>query len=263
MDMMIGTAPRLHIDFLVKELLRFLPDGSFALRMRRTIGAELRYRLVAKGREGGSCYSTYHSVDALLVWATKHGGLDPQSIANLNGRFTADDGEEFLPSVRPRISAVEQLAAYGLWMATDGLESYGSIEMGDPVDSRVRPFNGNEFPIGDVVEHQAVCLLLAYRCLCYCLKATNGAAPMIEEAASPPMHDFSALGKAGAAKRHAAMRLLKSYAIALYKAGKWPSANHAAHELKDRIIAYGMTIEVKLSLPNAQRTIAEWFRKSV
>lgn len=53
------------------------------------------------------------------------------------------------------------------------------------------------------------------------------------------------------------MRELKGYAIELYKAEKWPPANQAAHMLKDKVIAYGKTIEAYLAPTNAQRTIAE------
>lgn len=72
----------------------------------------------------------------------------------------------------------------------------------------------------------------------------------------------SALGKNGAIKKHASMKELREYAIELYKAGKWPSANQAAHMLKDKVIAHGKTIEAYLSPANAQRTISEWIRKS-
>ena len=72
----------------------------------------------------------------------------------------------------------------------------------------------------------------------------------------------SALGKNGAIKKHASMKELRGYAIELYKADKWSSANQAAHMLKDKVIAHGKTIEAYLSPANAQRTIAEWIRKS-
>ena len=75
--------------------------------------------------------------------------------------------------------------------------------------------------------------------------------------------DFSGFGRAGAEKRHKPMRDLKQYTINLYKShGKMLSANRAAYELKDRIIAYGKTIKAHLSEENAQRTIAKWFRES-
>lgn len=74
---------------------------------------------------------------------------------------------------------------------------------------------------------------------------------------------FSAIGKAGAIKRHAPMTTLREWAVKKYQAGKWSSANQAAHDLKICVIEHGRTIGAHLSEENAQRTIAEWFRKSV
>lgn len=73
---------------------------------------------------------------------------------------------------------------------------------------------------------------------------------------------FSNLGRDGAQKRHAPMATLRSWAIERYQAGEWQSANQAAHSLKESIIKHGRTINAHLSEENAQRTIAEWFRKS-
>lgn len=75
--------------------------------------------------------------------------------------------------------------------------------------------------------------------------------------------DFSALGKAGAIKRYAPILELKIWAIDLYRSGNWKSANQAAHQLKQQILAHGKTISANLSEQNAQKTIAAWFSKSV
>lgn len=72
----------------------------------------------------------------------------------------------------------------------------------------------------------------------------------------------SAIGKAGAEKRHAPNTALREWTIERYRAGDWKSANQAAHALKDSVIAHGRTIGAVLSEENAQRTIAEWIRKS-
>ncbi len=76
---------------------------------------------------------------------------------------------------------------------------------------------------------------------------------------------FSKLGRDGAQKRHAPMTALRSWAIEQYqyRAAEWQSANQAAHALKECVIEHGRTINAHLSKENAQRTIAEWFRKSV
>lgn len=73
--------------------------------------------------------------------------------------------------------------------------------------------------------------------------------------------DFSSLGKAGARKRYASMRDLEVWALTEYRRGNWKSANQAAYELKDSVIAHGRTIGAHLMESNAQRTIAEWINK--
>ena len=71
---------------------------------------------------------------------------------------------------------------------------------------------------------------------------------------------FSRFGKIGSNSRHKADRELKRWTLDLYKKGTWPSANKAAHALKDRVIQHGKTLGVVLSDENAQRTIADWIR---
>lgn len=84
-------------------------------------------------------------------------------------------------------------------------------------------------------------------------------------ALSIPMGAFNpvVLGRMGAKKRHAPMAALRLWAIDKYRAGQWVSANQAAHSLKNSIVEHGRTIGAILSEENAQRTIAEWIRKSV
>jgi hypothetical protein len=74
---------------------------------------------------------------------------------------------------------------------------------------------------------------------------------------------FSLQGKAGAMARLEPMRKLREWALERYKQEQWRSANAAAVALKDEVIAHGRTIGAHLTDGNAQRTIAEWFRKSV
>lgn len=69
-------------------------------------------------------------------------------------------------------------------------------------------------------------------------------------------------GKAGAQKRHAKMAELKDWTIKKYKTGTWKSANQAASELMSDVLAHSQKIEANLTKSNAQRTIAEWIRKS-
>lgn len=70
-------------------------------------------------------------------------------------------------------------------------------------------------------------------------------------------------GKAGAKKRHSKMAQLTEWTLEKYKAGTWKSANQAAYELTKQVLAHSKEIGANLTESNAQRTIADWIRKSV
>jgi hypothetical protein len=252
-----------HIPFLTRELKQLLPNGSFASRMKQAIGNELHYRLVDWPDESETEYSSLFPVDALFDWATKDGGLDPEWLASDDGSYLADDGEVMPPSMKPSYSAVEQLAAYGLWLLDEQMESLGPIPENDADIGPLPEHNCYGWKRDEVIEHRAACMLLAYQSLSYCQRILSGTRLTAEEEARAEKFNFSALGKAGAQKRHAPMAALRSWALEKYRAGEWRSANQAAHSLKDSIIKHGRTINAHLTEENAQRTIAEWFRKSV
>lgn len=252
-----------HIPFLTRELKQLLPDGSFASRLWRAIGNELHYRLVDWPAESETEYSSLFPVDALFAWATKDGGLDPEWLASDNGSYLDDDGETIPPSVKPGYSAVEQLAAYGLWLLDEEMGSLGPIPENDADIGPLPEHNCYGWKCDEVIEHRAACMLLAYQALSYSQRILRGTILTAEENARAEKFSFSSMGKAGAQKRHAPMTALRSWAIEKYKAGDWQSANQAAHKLKDSVIKHGRTINAVLSEENAQRTIAEWFRKSV
>jgi len=88
-----------------------------------------------------------------------------------------------------------------------------------------------------------------------------------EEEKSNQKKRHSELGKIGANKRHKPMRDLEKWTLMQHEAGNWitlkKSANEAAHDLKEKVLAHGRTIGAHLSEANAQRTIAEWINKRV
>lgn len=69
-------------------------------------------------------------------------------------------------------------------------------------------------------------------------------------------------GRAGALQRHLPMQNLREWALEKYKEGSWKSANAASFELMSKVLEHGKKIGAHLSPANAQRTIAEWIRKS-
>ena len=245
-----------HIPLLADELKQLLPDGSFASRLWQSIGREWHYRLVEWPFEDEIEYSSLFPVDSLFAEVTKNGGLDPEWLASDDGSYLDDDGEMIPPTVKPTYSAIEQLAAYGLWLISDLIYSYGPIP-----DEDDRAMNDYGWGRGEVIEHYSACMLLAYQALSYSKRILQGISE--EEIRNTIQLNFAAMGKAGAVKRHAPMATLRAWAIEKYQAGKWSSANQAAHDLQCSVVEHGRTIGAHLTKANAQRTIAEWIRKSV
>lgn len=257
-----------HIPFLTRELKLLVPDGSFASRLRRTIGYELDYWLSGErdydfGETNDKTeYSSSFPVEALFLWATKEGGLDPEWLASKDGSYLDDNGEAIPSSVKPTYSAVELLAVYGLWLLDEEMRSLGPLVQTDADFGPLPEHNCNGWRREEVIEHRAACMLFAYQALSYCQRILNGTQLTADEKAQAEKFSFSEIGKAGAQKRHAPMAALRSWALEKYRAGEWQSANQAAHTLKESVIEHGRMINAYLSEANAQRTIAEWFRKS-
>lgn len=244
-----------HLPFLKKELQKFLPGDSFAGRAWQQIGGELHYRLVEWEDTHETEYSTLFPMDALYTWGLKSGGLDHEWLASETGGYFDNEGNEIPSDISISISVTEQLAAYGLWLIMVEHDSHGEI----PEEG----LNDYGWSREEAIEHSARCMLLAYQALAYANKILRGEELSQEEKEKAQQQNFSALGKKGANKRHAPTRVLRQYAIELYKSGSWPSANQAAHSLKNEIVIHGKKIGAHLSPENAQRTISEWFRKSV
>jgi hypothetical protein len=107
--------------------------------------------------------------------------------------------------------------------------------------------NGDVFELREIIDWSTV--------YGYMLRSFEGFA-------TGKVFDPVANGKKGGIKRHEKMTELQLFAIEKYRAGQWKSANQASHALKDSIIKHGRGMRAYLSEENAQRTIAEWFRKS-
>ena len=249
-----------HIPFLIEELRKLLPKDSFAFRVKRAIGSALDYRLVEYPDRRETEFSSLFPVKALFLWISKNGGLDPEWLTNEDGSYLDDNGENIPKAIKPSYSGVEQLAAYGLWIIEGEFGLSGPYDDDDYDDHRINPDGWKE---ADVLNHKAECMLLAYQALSYAQRLNHGTELSAEEEEKSAQFDFAAIGRDGAHKRHAPMNELRGWAINLYKAGDWHSANEAAHDLKEQVMNYGRTINANLKPSNAQRTIATWFSKSV
>ncbi|CAG9183504.1 hypothetical protein CURE108131_07595 [Cupriavidus respiraculi] len=244
-----------HHRFVRIALEELIKKNSFASYLWKSIGAELHYVLREWPDDDEAGFSKVYPVEALYLWLYKSGGLDPMWLADEVGRFEDDTGHPLPDGIGPTYSPAQQLVAYGLWL----LNVHGEVK-GPIVDEG---YNEQGWSREDVLEHRYETLLLAYQALVYAQKLAAGMPLTGEEVARAKLVNFSKLGEEGARKRHEPMTQLKRWAVELYKAGTWPSANRAAHDLKERVIEHGRTIGAVLSDQNAQRTIAEWFRKSV
>lgn len=253
---MIHADAFLHEHFIVRELNAFFTPDTYAARAWKSIGAQLHYHLVDWPFEDEIEFSMVFPVEALFLWIKKDGGLDIGWLADQDGFYTDDGCRLIPPSVAITYSGIEQLAAYGLWLVKVLMDSLG------PDQESEAGVNEQGHRLTDVREHRAGCMLLAYQALAYSRKLQLDSPLSVEEQQHTRLVNFRKLGEAGAKKRHAQMAALKEWAINLYKSESWPSANQAAHALARRIIDHGRTIGAELSEQNAQRTIAEWFRKS-
>jgi hypothetical protein len=188
----------------------------------------------------------------------KHGGLTVEDLEDATGQLFGDDRKLIPNNLKGPISGAQQMAALGLWYIDSELNIAGLFDDGIYDDHGRSPYGWSEV---DAISHKAECLLNAYQALCYAERLSQAVELSAEEQASLEKFDFSALGREGAAARHAPMNALHEYALSLYNPREWKSANQAAHALRDQIMAHGKTINANLQAPNAQRTIAEWFRK--
>ena len=249
-----------HTHFLREELTSMIPSDSFGAAMRRSIGDELHYRLVDWPDADEVGFSSLFPVESLYLWVCEKGGLDPAWLASDDGTYRDQNGAIVSQSFDAASFAVEQLVSYGLWLINENLPCMGDVP--PHTDEGGNGFNEFGQARESVIEHQSSCLLFAYQALTYARKLVDKVPLSKEEKQKVSAFDFSSLGRKGALKRHAAMAALRSWAIEKYQAGEWQSANQAAHSLKESVIRYGRTINAHLTEENAQRTIADWFRKS-
>jgi hypothetical protein len=249
-----------HTYFLNRAFEQLLPIDSFAFRLWRTIGREWHLRLVERPLEDEYELPWPDPLQLQSIWLSKKSGMIPECFADEDGMYLDDDGEVIPSSLKPSCSDVEQFAAYGQWLISEKMNSYG------PPAERVFDDEGrnlSKWTKEDVSAHRTPYLLLAYKALSYAQRTLLGIGPSEEESRLVANFDFSALGKRGADNRHAPMRALRAWTIGQFRTGKWSSANQAAYDLKDKVMAHGRTINAELQAQNAQRTIAAWINDAL
>ncbi|PTQ79820.1 hypothetical protein C8R21_12224 [Nitrosospira multiformis] len=250
-----------HADYyklvLLDELERLMPRGSFVSYVWLTLGRRMHDWVDDWSVEEGAGFFDFYPVYKmfLMISTSKDQMLVRPEWLSEDDHYYDDSGKEVPPAVERTYSGPEQLAAYGRWLINAAFEA--------PPQTPVKRITRDKWFRALAQQHQVECLLLAYEALSYSLRMKLGAGLSEEEVKTALRLKLSELGKSGADKRHAAMQSLKEWTLQRYQEGKWPSANRAAHALKDITIEYGKAIGAHLSEENAQRTIAAWIRKSV
>lgn len=232
--------------------MNYLCKDSFADRLRIFIGWEIDWQIHAD-KASNDYPLNESSTDLLFEWIVSDGGLSPKLLEDENGQIF-DDQSRLVDGncIRP-LSGTEQMAAYGLWFLDVELEKMTPVIMEGVNNSRVTELS--------IADHRAECMLNSYQALYYAERLNNQTKLISKETGNIKRVDFAALGRKGAVERHKQMRLLEEYALSLYENAEGRSANAAAYELRDKILDHSRTIGANLKPSNAQRTIADWFRK--
>ena len=234
---------------------------SFAARMRLTVGAELN-AIYADQEEEEWPPGWEIRIESLFRWISIDGGLNPEWLRTDKGIFLDDNGSVVPQNVKPSLSPVEQLAAFGLWFIEKDMPACGPDGEEDWDANR-----GNQQGISelDVANHTGECLLLAYQALTYAEELRHAEElrqlepqPIASAEEQKGSFDFSKAGKKGSIARHAPMKALREFTLLEYRAGTWTTVTDAADALKERVIDYGRTIGADLKKTNATRKIKEW-----
>lgn len=253
--------PISHLSLLHAELTKFFPADSVASRLKGSLGTELGTWFADDDFISNEESYEYFPVRVLFEFLMSGNGIKPSDLKNIDGNLYDDDSRIISNYSSSEFSKAEHLAAFGLWFINSEAKSMG----GAPFDNNGTNIQG-WFEL-DVLHHKAECLLNAYQSLWYANRFTQKIELTSDEKVSIAKFDFSAIGRSGAEKRHSEMASLRKWTIEKYAAEvldkKWPSANAAAHAIKDDVIAYGKTIgrNATLTPSNAQRTIAAWINE--
>lgn len=244
-----------HREFVESELRKLILPGSFASYVTEGLGAELK-RTVNNFAEETLRLGEYMPPlpDGLYLVFDSGWKLDVEWLKWTDGTYKDDNEKEIPQSVPRTYTACEQMAAYGLAVLAE--DQFGFLDLDELTETQ-------KAEIGKLSDWRTDVMLDGYKSLVFAQKLQQTQLPHVGRQPSQRLVDFSALGAAGARKRHAPLAELRKWAIDQYRIGKWLSANAAAFDLAKPVIEYGRTIGAYLSSTNAQRTIAEWIRKSV
>lgn len=245
-----------HRKFVEDELWKMIPDESFASYVAYDLANELQSILDAVEEEQPDSYWQVSPAEGLFSLLDDGWSLDIEDLRWTDGIYRDDCEEDIPESVVRQLSAAQQMAVYGLLiLENDHIFDDYKIQEHSTEHSKLSPT--------ELIEFRTDALLEAYQALVFAQKLQQKHSTETGNKSRKTLVDFSALGASGAKVRHAPMAEVRKWAISLYREKTWPSANAAAFELADQVVKYAREIGANLSPFNAQRTIAEWIRKSV
>lgn len=242
-----------HRQFVESELGKMISEGSFASYIVESLATELRSTLETIEEEQPDACWEVSPAEGLFTLLDDGWSLDIEWFQWTDGTYKDDNEEEIPSSVNRHFTASEQMAVYGLSILAD--DQLGYIDLSKLSEEK-------KASIAELSEWRTEVLLEGYQALVFAQKLQQGYSPETGKQSRAKLVDFSALGAAGAKKRHAPQAELRKWATEKYRAKKWQSANEAAHALTAEVVAHSITIGAFLKPSNAQRTIYSWLLKS-
>lgn len=148
----------LYSGFVTDELKKLIPKGSFASYLTSSIGRELQGTV--ENLDEGDKEGLWGAFPVQELYELLDSGwsLDHEWFQWTDGIYRDDNDNEIPPSVPRNYSAVEQIAAYGLyWVSSSEMNCMGQLP-----DEEV---NDQGWTREGIIEHKAECLLRAYQAL--------------------------------------------------------------------------------------------------
>jgi hypothetical protein len=217
--------------------------------------------------------SSTYPVQSLALWAAERGGYEVTWLAAEDGSYVDDAGRVIDESLSRRLSPVDQLAAYGLWLATVdpdvGSEDKKRVEIIVRSEGRIVQSTQMSHAALRLREGRSARLALAaqaYGLACRLQVPLPSPLPdlklFVERVGADEEH--RRLSKLGTDARHAKMRQLRAWTIEQYELYAAQSPQHstrkAAGQLQKQVRAKAAEMEVAISsdVHNFQQTIERW-----
>jgi hypothetical protein len=208
-----------HRVDVTEQLLRLLPEGSLALKMKAQIGLNLSdmFRLDYEPDFDTVSQQWVHSRGVVFLFNSLVGGftegwehyLHPGNFVfgdeGETGDFLLDDdGNQIRPELwlkrgdKPAFTPVELLAIYGLHFIENEIDSFGA--------AAVEGQNEQGFDREKVLQHRASCVVIAYQALAYSRRLSSNEVFSDEELAKAAKSALAMQGANASHRRHREMK---------------------------------------------------------